>query len=202
MKLSIIAGSHRKTAQSSKVAHFINNRIKELDLFSDSYLLDLSKTEIPFWDEGVWSGEEKWKTIWSPIAEELTSSDAFVIITPEYGGMVPSKLKNFFLLVNSKTVGHKPGLIVSVSSGLGGSYPVNELRTSSYKNNKINYIPEHLVIRKVEECLNETPNKESEFDTYLRPRVDFTLQLLAEYGKAMAPIREASLNFKDFPYGM
>lgn len=202
MKLSIIAGSHRQTAQSSKVAHFINNRIKELGLFESTYLLDLAKTDIPFWDESVWEGAEKWKQIWSPIAEQLDTSDAFVIITPEWGGMVPAKLKNFFLLANAKVMGHKPGLIVSVSSGMGGSYPVNELRISSYKNCKINYIPEHLVIRKVEECLNETPNTDSEYDTYLRPRVDFTLQLLAEYGKAMAPIRNLDLPFKDFPFGM
>ncbi len=202
MKLSIIAGSHRQLAQSSKVAHFINDRIKTLNLFDSSYILDLAKAELPFWDEGVWRGEEKWKQVWTPIAKVLESSDAFIVITPEYGGMVTAKLKNFFLLANSKMMGHKPGLIVSVSSGLSGSYPVNELRTSSYKNTKINYIPEHLVIRKVEECLNETPNTESEFDTFLRPRVDFSLKLLAEYSKAMAPIRNADLNFKDFPYGM
>jgi len=202
MKVSIIAGSHRKTPQSSKVAHFIDNKMKELGLFDSSYLLDLSKTDLPFWDEGVWSDEVKWKQIWDPIAEELTFSDAFVIITPEYAGMATAKLKNFFLFLNTNIVGHKPGLIVSVSSGLGGSYPVNELRTSSYKNCKINYIPEHLVIRNVEECLNETPNTDSEFDTYLRPRLDFTLKLLAEYSKAMAPIRKADLKFDDYPFGM
>ena len=40
---------------------------------------------------------------------------------------------------------HKPGLIVTVSAGLGGSYPVTELRISSHKNTRLCYIPDHVL---------------------------------------------------------
>ncbi len=46
-------------------------------------------------------------------------------------------------------------LIVAVSSGAGGAYPVAELRMSSYKNSRICYIPEQIIIRDVENVLNE-----------------------------------------------
>jgi hypothetical protein len=39
-------------------------------------------------------------------------------------------------------------LIIAVSGGAGGgAYPVAELRMSSYKNSRICYLPEHLIVR-------------------------------------------------------
>jgi len=65
--------------------------------------------------------------LWGPIAKQLKSSDALVVVAPEWSGMVPPGLKNFFLLCGADVLAHKPGLIVTVSAGLGGSYPVNSL---------------------------------------------------------------------------
>ena len=59
--------------------------------------------------------------------------------------------KNFFLICNKGELAHKPGLIVSISSGNGGAYPVSELRSSSYKNTHIMWIPEQIIIRNVEQ---------------------------------------------------
>ena len=73
-----------------------------------------------------------------------------MVIAPEWHGQVPAGLKNFFLICGRAEVGHKPALITTVSSGDGGAYPVAELRMSSYKNNRICYIPEQLIIRNVE----------------------------------------------------
>ena len=41
-------------------------------------------------------------------------------------------------------------LIVSISSGIGGADPI-ELRSSSYKNSHILWIPENIIIRNVEQ---------------------------------------------------
>ncbi len=65
---------------------------------------------------------------------------------------VPAGLKNFFLMFSRFELGHKPAMIVAVSSGDGGAYPVAELRMSSYKNNRICYIPEQLNLRNVEKA--------------------------------------------------
>ena len=67
---------------------------------------------------------------------------------PEYGGMATPNSKTF-LVFNNGELFHKPGLIISVSSGTGGAYPISELRSSSYKNSHIMWIPEHIIIRNV-----------------------------------------------------
>lgn len=202
MKITIISGSHRKDSQSLKVAKYVEKRLFELSLCKEVYLLDLANYDIPFWDEGVWQGEEKWKQIWQPIENELNNSEGFIVISPEWSGMVPAKLKNFFLLTSAKSIGHKAALIVTVSASTGGSYPVNELRTSSYKNTKLCYIPEHIIVRNVAEVLNETLNSENKSDTYLRGRFDFALSLLKKYAEALKIVRESGIDFDKYPHGM
>ena len=78
-----------------------------------------------------------WNVEFGNISDSLSSSDGFIIVVPEYGGMATPNAKNFFLLFNNGELFHKPGLIISISSGTGGAYPISELRSSSYKNSHI-----------------------------------------------------------------
>ena len=116
--------------------------------------------------------------------------------------MVPPGLKNFFLLCGADVLAHKPGLIVTVSAGLGGSYPVNELRTSSYKNTRLCYIPDHVIVRNVGQVLKgEQPA--DEHDDALRNRITYSLRVLLEYAKALKLVRDSGVvDLKTFPYGM
>ena len=93
-------------------------------------------------------------------------------------------------------------LIVTVSASRGGSYPVNELRTSGYKNNRLLHIPEHVLVHDVADVLHgESPAGDR--DAWLRRRIDFALRVLLEYAKALVPIRAGGLTeHADFPYGM
>ena len=101
-----------------------------------------------------------------------------------------------------KEVGHKPALIVAVSASRGGSYPVNELRTSGYKNNRLVYIPEHVLVQDVADVLNGETST-SDRDAWLRRRIEFADRILLEYARALAPIRSSGLTeHADFPYGM
>jgi NAD(P)H-dependent FMN reductase len=193
MKIAIISGSHRNKSQSLKVAKHINTTIKT-KLDDETWLYSLEANPLPLWDEGVWNKEQKWLDILTPMREQLISSDAFVIITPEWHGQVPAGLKNFFLLFGKEELGHKPALIVSISAGVGGAYPVAELRMSSYKNNRLCYIPEHVIIRDVESILNETEsdnNKRS--DDYIRERLLWSLNILKEYAGALKQVRESGV---------
>ena len=201
MKITIIIGSHRAESQSLKVGKYISKRLTELKVCDEVYLLNLAEADLPFHDEDFYKKEGVWKNIWPPIENELASSDGFIIISPEWGGMVPAKLKNFFLLPNTSSMAHKPALIVSVSEGLGGSYPVNELRTSGYKNTHICYIPEHIIVRKVKLALNEEPS-DNEFDMLIRPRIDYAVKLLGHYSKAMISLRKLDFNFEEYKFGM
>lgn len=98
---------------------------------------------------------------------------------------------------------HKPALIVGVSSGDGGAYPVAELRMSSYKNNKLCYMPEHLIIRHVESVLNDNADNNSEADAYFRERIDWTLTQLKAYAIALKQVRDSGVTQTDkFANGM
>ena len=128
------------------------------------------------------------------ISIKLNEADGFVFVVPEWGGMVPSQVKNIFLLASNNEFAHKPGLIVTLSESLGGSYPVVELRSFSYKNTKICWIPDHVIIRKVKEF---DPDK----DLRLNSRLDYSCKMLLEYSKALVCVRNAA-DLKTFKNGM
>lgn len=203
MKISIISGSHRKNSQSHKVARFVQQTL-EAGLCDETYLLSLGEEPLPLWDEGVWENEPQWQETLTPIKEQLASSDGIVVISPEYHGQVPAGLKNFFLLFGKNELGHKPGLLISVSSGDGGSYPIAELRMSSYKNSRICYIPEHVILRKVESVLNEnSEDNDQRSDSYYRERLQWSLNILKEYAIALKAVRESGVTHSDkFKNGM
>lgn len=203
MKIAIISGSHRLKSQSLKVATHIQETLdKNTD--TGTWLFSLEGNPLPLWDEGVWDGEQKWLDILTPIREQLSSCDALVIITPEWHGQVPAGLKNFFLLFGKNELADKPALIVAVSSGIGGSYPVAELRMSSYKNSRICYIPEHVIIREVESILNKNEaDNDARSDSYIRERLQWSLNILKEYAKALKQVRESGVTQTDkFGNGM
>lgn len=202
MKITIINGSHRSNSQSYKVAQHMQSVLEGDGVDTD--ILDLSNNPIPLWDEGVWNGEQKWLDLMTPIKEQLASSDAFVVISPEYHGQVPAGLKNLFLLVSKHEMGHKPALITAVSSGDGGSYPIAELRMSSYKNNRLCYIPEHLILRNIESILNADDSLNNEAsNTYFKERITWSLAVLKQYAIALKLVRDSGIADNDkFNNGM
>ena len=201
MKIGIICGSHRHEPESLRVARYIEGQLRELGV-EDIYLLSLSDNPLPLWDEGMWTNDPKWKTLWGPIAEQLRQAEGFVIVSPEWSGMVPAGLKNFFLLCDKALLAHKPGLIVTVSASMGGAYPVAELRMSSYKNTRICYIPDHVIVRNVGRMLH-VPEPADQDDAAVRRRLRYCLQVLLEYAKALRLVRSSGrIDLKTFPYGM
>ena len=204
MKITIISGSHRANSQSRKVADHIQKTLLDEGICEQAEIFSLEGNPLPLWDQGIWEGEEKWERLLAPLRKTLQESDALVIIAPEWHGQVPAGLKNFFLITGKNEVGHKPALIVTVSSADGGAYPVAELRMSSYKNNRICYIPEQVIIRNVESVLNEDPADNSEeADRYFRERILWSLQVLRAYADALRPVRESGITSNDqFGFGM
>lgn len=204
MKITIISGSHRDNSQSIKVAKHIQATLLEQKLCDQAEIFSLAGNPLPLWDEGIWNGDQQWLEILTPLHQQLSESDAFVIVTPEWHGQVPAGLKNLFLMCGAKEVGHKPALLVSISSVDGGAAPIAELRMSSYKNNRICYIPEQLVIRHVETVLNAVEGDNNpEADAYFRERIVWTLAILKEYAQAFKQIRASGVTFKEeFVNGM
>jgi len=202
MKVGIISGSHRKNSQSMRVAKWIEKRLSQIGITQRTSLIELATAEIPMWDEGTWSGEERWKKIWGGYSQDLTSCDAFVMVAPEYGGMVPPALKNLFLLASNQEFAHKPALIVGISAGRSGTYPVAELRMSSYKNTRICYMPDHMILREVE-SLFQSDEPANKFEADTRARLDYFLKVLREYSKALSIVRASGvIDTKTFPNGL
>lgn len=194
MKIAIISGSHRVNSQSEKVSRYIEKTLLDNEQCDDTWLFSLADNPLPLWEEGIWDKDPAWEERLNPIREELQSCDGLVIVAPEWHGQVPAGLKNFFLMVSRFDVGHKPAMIVAVSSADGGSYPVAELRMSSYKNNRILYIPEHVIVRNVESVLNENPADNNEgADSYFRERISWSLDVLLAYAGALKPVRESGI---------
>jgi len=200
MRIAIISGSHRNNSESDRVASYIAAELKKSSI--DTEYMSLAGNPLPLWDEGVWSGSAEWQRVWSPVSEKLQAASGFVVVSPEWAGMVPPGLKNFFLLCGVKEVAHKPALIVSVSSGIGGTYPIAELRSSSYKNNRIVYLPEHVIVRDVGNVLKgELPASDRDNET--RKRIAYGLGLLTEYSKALGLVRESgAIDHSAFPFGL
>ncbi|MCH8519294.1 MAG: NAD(P)H-dependent oxidoreductase [Nanoarchaeota archaeon] len=203
MKIGIIIGSHRSESQSSKVGKYIKKELVKLYSNTASfYTLDLRNNPLPLWREEKWQPESDMQKLWEPYSEELKTCDGFIVISPEWGGMVPSGLKNFFLLCESQELAHKPALLVSISAGINGVYPISELRMSSYKNTYISYLPSHIIVRNVGDVLNEEESI-NERDKSIREKIWYELNIFTHYVKAYKKIRqEGEFDFKKYPFGM
>jgi len=204
MKISIISGSHRITSQSEKIGKYIESLLQKDFDGVDPFHYSLAGNPLPLWDQSIWENDEEWVTRLAPLKQQFAESDAFVFIVPEWHGQVPAGLKNFFLIFSRFELGHKPAYIVAVSSSTGGAYPVAELRMSSYKNNRLCYIPEQLIIRDVEKVFNDNPEDNDEnSDSYYKSRLNWCLDMLIGYGKALKTMRDSTqIHHDDFPNGM
>jgi len=204
MHITIVSGSHRNPSQSEKIGRYIETLLHEQVDDAEPFLYLLADNPLPLWDQSIWESDQGWIERLAPLKAQLTRSDALIIITPEWHGQVPAGLKNFFLLFSRFELGHKPALIVSVSASTGGAYPIAELRMSSYKNNRLCYIPEQLIIRDVERVFNANPDdNDQKSDAYYKARLRWTLDILMGYGRALKHMRD-DVNIHDpaFANGM
>jgi len=201
MHVFIVSGSHRKEAESLKVGQYLKDRLPVIDPTVSATLFSLSNNPLPLWEEEYGGAPE---AVWGPVKADLVASDALILITPEWNGMATSGIKNFLHLCRHDSVGHKPALIVSVSAGINGAYPVAELRMTGGKNNRICFIPEHLIVRNVGSVLNTPePEADNRHDASLRKRVDYALRVLIQYGHALRAVRESgAIDHQTFSNGM
>ena len=202
MQIAIIVGSHRKDSQSAKIARFLERQLISLG-DHQCWTCDLGKDPLPLWDEEIGTDAPQWNGL-GALTAKIDQADAFIMITPEWHGMVPAALKNFFLVCGGGSFAHKPALPVGVSSGPGGSYPINELRTSSYKNNRLCYLPEHLIVRNCMVVMNqeESENDEGEH-SYISERSLYCMKQLIAYADALAQVRASgAADLTPYPNGM
>lgn len=182
MKYTIISGSHRNPSQSYKVSGWLQGQLQSQG--EETSIISLADNPFP-----LWSGFEVPEEM-KPALENLSQTDGIIIVCPEWHGMVPAGLKNLLLYLSANEVGHKPVLLVGVSAGSGGAYPISELRSTATKNNRMNIIPEHLIVRDVNDVMNDQSPSDNEDDAYIQKRALFALEVLKEYTHALKPLRE------------
>jgi NAD(P)H-dependent FMN reductase len=202
MRFFILSGSHRQEAQTLKVAQYVQSVLMREHPGAETHLFSLSGNPLPLWDEASGGAPD---ALWDPISAELQAADALVILTPEWGGMATPGVKNFLLNCTATEIDHKPGLIITVSASRGGSYPVTELRMSGTKNNRLCWIPEHVIIHHAEQNLNSPDNSPDlgKEDAMQRQRLRYALKVLAEYGQALKQVRASGvIDHKTFRSGM
>jgi NAD(P)H-dependent FMN reductase len=196
MTYFLLVGSSRKGSQSAKVGAYIAEHIRRRH---DLYTLNMADIPLLSWEGG---GQNDALSAWTPHRVALTAAHGVIIVTPEWNGMAPPAVKNFFLWCDRKDVGHKPALIVAVSATRGGSYPVAELRMSSYKNTRICYIPEHVIVHDAKDVMNSDTPASAE-DAAIRHRIAYALGVLDAYAEAMTELRKDRRLFDDtFKFGM
>lgn len=202
MHYVVVSGSHRKDSQSSKVSNWLAEQVRKGG--NDADVIDLSGNPVPLWDESAWDADSDLSAEMKPYLEKLQKADAVVLVSPEWHGMVPGGLKNFLLYVSAKEVAHKPVLLVGVSASIGGTYPIAELRSSGYKNNRMVYIPDHLIVRNVEKVMNDHDiGDDNSEDNYIKRRALFSLDVLGAYAASLKTMRDNNdLLHDDYPNGM
>lgn len=206
MNLLIISASQRSQSQSAKVAEYL---AATSDRFTDINHIELCKQQLPMWD-GEQSSKDSNDSDWLNIHAQLVTADALILITPEWGGTASPLLKNLLMMAQAADIGHKPVLLVSVVNGISGAYPIAELRMNAFSNNKLVAIPDHLIIRNVEEILNNHDIETKQItarDKSIRHRIGYSLHTLHHYSEAMKALHQTLQNniYKNehlYPYGM
>ncbi|WP_369982681.1 NADPH-dependent FMN reductase [Thalassolituus sp.] len=187
----IVSASHRSGSESLRLSEELNQRY----FGGTADVIDLFSADLP-----VWNGERAPTAAVTSVQETLEKADGLVFVVPEWHGMAPAGLKNLFLWCNHPHFAHKPALLVAVSASVGGAFVVAELRGSSYKNSRLLWLPEHLILRDASQLWQ---GKGRESDEYLDKRAKYAVDQLKTYTEALAPQRAAlTSGLSDFPNGM
>ena len=194
MKIGVISGSHR-ACETHRLSLLVKDKLQQKGV--DVFHMSLAHNPLPLWNEDAWDPEsELRKHSLADLRKSMGSCDGYVIMSPEWGGMVPPGLKNFMLLCGSFSF--KPAYLIGVSASRGGAYPIAELRMSSYKNNQVMYLPEHLIIRDCETAFTGEGD-----DVYIEKRMDYGLNMLLKTAELLKPLQDSGvIDLENYPYGM
>jgi len=209
MQISIISASQRIESQAAKIANVIQNKLENTNFENglEVYNLDLAVERLPVFSENNFNPKSKAILQWQKLKINLKNSDALVILVPEYGGMPTPNIINFLLYLGS-TLADRPVMLVGVSSGRGGRYPLASLRSVAQKNTRLVFIPDQLLIEHVSQVFNNSNSQKMSPEDqlnqdYLDQRIDYSLQNLLTYAKHFQSIRKnLKLDLKKYPFGM
>lgn len=113
LNFTLILGTNRKDRQSEHVYHYLTKVLQRRDSINLS-LVDVKDFNLPQ-DEYGRDIQERF----SDFSQTIQSSDALIIVTPEYNHSFPGRLKSVLDMLMSEYK-RKPVGVASVSAGMWG----------------------------------------------------------------------------------
>lgn len=185
----------RKNSQSRKVADYLADALKQKN--TNAWTCDLHSLEMPLFDDGETEFLKK-----NDLLAQLESAQAYVFVSPEWNGMMSHGLINMLHYVKHE-MAHKPVMLVGVSSGRGGTYPVAQMKLLGQKNNHYIISPENLIVSDVKNVLNTNNLDETAIDFDLKKRAHYALDILIAYAYALEQVRNSPvIDFQNFGNGV
>ncbi|MCI3923792.1 NAD(P)H-dependent oxidoreductase [Paenibacillus sp. TRM 82003] len=123
MNITIIAGSNRKDASSTKLLRYMETKLQRRH-FTVTFV-DLYADPVPLYapdDEGAPDANV------ARLLRAVREADGLVIGTPEYHGSISGALKNALDYLGSSLVSGKPALSVSSAGGAAGVASLTQLQ--------------------------------------------------------------------------
>lgn len=197
MNFVVVSGSTQADSQSRKVGDYLSGKLERLG--ESSSVIDMHDLNLPMFGT---DGDDGWKDRLGPAKDLLEAADGLVFVVPEWNGAAAPALLNLQLYIGH-AIAHKPVMLVGVSAGRGGQYPLRDLRGSGYKNSKYVVIPESVVITDVNNMLNDDGDSPEAPDHYVKQRLLYALKVLVSYAEAMRGIRQSGvIDHDSYPFGM
>lgn len=129
--IAVISSSVRMDRKSHRVALFFKKYLEENN-HATVRILDLAEYNFPLFNERLQYQKAPSADV-IDFAEQISSADGVIIVTPEYNGGYPASLKNAIDLLH-KEWHRKPVAISTVSDGIfGGSQVITSLQFSLWK---------------------------------------------------------------------
>ena len=183
MKLLIISGSTQESGQSLKVARYLEAYLKHSGI--ESSVVDAHALDLPL--IGV-QKDSSWHKRWQPVEEQMAAANGVVIVSPEYNGGPSPAILNIMLYVSDQ-LAHKPVLLVGVSAGRGGAYPLAALRQLGFKDPAYVVIPDGVIVSHVNKILNDHDFERDEdlqdSDKEVRRHLAEASNMLLAYARAL-----------------
>ena len=194
MRITIISASMRPGSQSLKVSMWLSEHAQTLGV--ETEVIDLNEARLPMYDASDDIGKHA-----VDILKSIDSSDGFVFVSPEWNGSMSHGLVNMLHYVDHE-LANKPVMLVGVSDGRGGHYPLMQMRIMNYKNNHYVISPEVLLVQDSKNVLNNHDESEGP-DGYVKKRAEYALKVLLAYSESLKSVRSSGvINFVDFPNGV
>ena len=114
MKIVVISGSPRKTANTQAMMQYVYDYTKTKN--DNTVFINLSKDKIDYYE----GPDGSYSETTTQAAKDIMDADVWLVGTPIYNSMFSSALKNLFEYVNyKKTAGKIAGLAILASGNIG-----------------------------------------------------------------------------------